>query len=646
MFKKRNLFIALLILINLNLLITYSVIFYGTSQQTFEKFTGALTNQGQVSICIDSSLTFVDPGPLTSRAGLSFFYDINISNEAAYPVLNFSDNTSLFNINSSTGVINFTPDEANVGVNYINISIGNLACTDPDSTMILNLTINTSNTAPSIDLPEVFNLTEDITFTHNFSQYASDPEQNSLDFFDNTSLFVINQDTGIVSFTPTNDNVGKHSVRIAVVDTGSLTDFDDTIINISNVNDPPNLTAIGAQTEFFNFSFDLALEATDVDAGESLTFSSNTSWFLNSSSSIPTSGQVSAITLTLNITDFTRFNGTHYINVTVNDTSNELDSEVFSITFTNYNHPPNITSFNPGKNVSVDQGITVQFNITKEDLDGTIPTVQWYIDDTPVSGQLGDIFNLNSQSYNGVINISVIITDGQANDSESSIVTIITPTVPLSLFDPKGFGGGRGLRLFCDEIWICTDWSECPKSEIQIRDCNDIKKCGTTKHKPNLTQPCTYVEVPSCSDGVRNRGEILPDCGGPCPPCPTCDDDIQNHNEEDVDCGGPCKPCSETRTPAKVPGLEPKDLASGRFWWFWLIILLSILLALFLFRHKIKKWVKKIKEYLEVRNVNALIQESKKQLGLGNTHKAEELYQQANKRYKRLPKPLKAKIKI
>jgi hypothetical protein len=49
----------------------------------------------------------------------------------------------------------------------------------------------------------------------------------------------------------------------------------------------------------------------------------------------------------------------------------------------------------------------------------------------------------------------------------------------------------------------------------------------------------------SCSDGVKNQGEMGIDCGGPCKPCTSCSDGEQNQGEDGVDCGGPCEPCKE-----------------------------------------------------------------------------------------------------
>ncbi|MDP2909016.1 MAG: hypothetical protein Q8N77_04400, partial [Nanoarchaeota archaeon] len=53
------------------------------------------------------------------------------------------------------------------------------------------------------------------------------------------------------------------------------------------------------------------------------------------------------------------------------------------------------------------------------------------------------------------------------------------------------------------------------------------------------------VELPSCTDGVKNQGERGVDCGGPCEKEPyndkCCDNGVKDEGEEGIDCGGPCE---------------------------------------------------------------------------------------------------------
>ncbi|MEM7816267.1 MAG: hypothetical protein QXN71_04050 [Candidatus Aenigmatarchaeota archaeon] len=47
----------------------------------------------------------------------------------------------------------------------------------------------------------------------------------------------------------------------------------------------------------------------------------------------------------------------------------------------------------------------------------------------------------------------------------------------------------------CSEMWVCTDWSFCLGSGVQIRTCKDINRCGTENSKPPEVQECTPIAV-------------------------------------------------------------------------------------------------------------------------------------------------------
>ena len=54
-------------------------------------------------------------------------------------------------------------------------------------------------------------------------------------------------------------------------------------------------------------------------------------------------------------------------------------------------------------------------------------------------------------------------------------------------------GGSGSSSYVCYEEWECGEWSACA-NEIQTRTCTDIKKCGTIKNKPIISEACTIKE--------------------------------------------------------------------------------------------------------------------------------------------------------
>ncbi len=71
----------------------------------------------------------------------------------------------------------------------------------------------------------------------------------------------------------------------------------------------------------------------------------------------------------------------------------------------------------------------------------------------------------------------------------------------------------------CIEEWECTAWDECRYDNTQTRTCTELSACNTENNQPAIIQDCTYI--PTCNDGIQNQGEIGIDCGGPCLPCDT-----------------------------------------------------------------------------------------------------------------------------
>jgi len=646
--------LLLIILININSILIFTTVYKATSQETFLGLTGNAQNS-RVDICIDWFLNLSRVETQIAYIDQPYSLDINVTYESSYyPQLNFSSNGSvLFNINDTTGEIAFTPAEAQAGNYTFNISVGNYACEDPDDSMLLDIIVKAVNSAPILNMTNQTNLTEDVFFYLNVSEYAFDADGDSLKFYDNTSHFVIGEDTGIIAFTPGDDDVGSWWVRIFVVDPDLALDFQDVLFTVRNVNDVPNLSVIGSQTAYINETFILDLSAFDPDPDEALNFSSNMTWFFNSSGFVNTSSRYSYHTINMTFTNYSRwFNTTHSINITVADYVNDsTDSEVISLTILAINNPPNITSYYPlDKTLSLQTPNCQYFNITKTDPDGTIPSTTWYINDG-FNGITADNYTFCPSSA-GTYNITVVITDGELNDSESWILTVSEPA-PETRTVPSGvMGGSAGTALFCEELWVCSDWTNCTRESIQERECKDLHGCGTLKNKPSELQACIYVEFPSCFDGVKNQNEILPDCGGVCKPCPTCDDGIRNQGEVAIDCGGPCPVCKEVLAPVKVEEFSARDLfiRPGLYWLFWLIMTI-LLLTLIRLRKEIKEklsetFENKILMSLQITKINNLLKQAYKEADKNNRNKAQEIYNQAKKLYLKLPKDKRSKVKI
>ncbi len=240
--------------------------------------------------------------------------------------VSFSDNTDLFEISNSTGVINFTPNNSVVGVHLINITI-----TDVNGVLgyeVFNLTIINTNDPPTINTthPPQF-VDEDSTWAYDFNASDDDVDagyEDTLAWSVNNTNITIDSATGVATWTPTNDEVGNHTINVSVVDSGGVSNSVIFNINVNNTNDPPVLDYIGPQYAVITNLFYFDVNASDPDwkhVNDTLTFSDNSTLFeINSSTGL------------ISFTPDNSTWGAHEINISVRDSGGEVDSTVFTLT--------------------------------------------------------------------------------------------------------------------------------------------------------------------------------------------------------------------------------------------------------------------------------------------------------------------------
>jgi len=281
--------------------------------------------------------TIDEIGNQTATEDIQFNLTINASDPDG-DRLNFTDNSTMFTIGILSGLISFTPDFTETGLHYIQVN-----ATDGDGaydSKTFWLEVIEVNDPPYFD-PALENqtATEGILFYYDIN--ATDEENDPLTFSDNSTLFNISSSTGIISFTPTNDDVGNHSINISVTDNNSITSG-VIILTILNVNNAPNITSYTpvslTPNTAENSSLQFSVTATDEDLihGDILTYI----WYLDSvnqssnQSSAPLSNQS-----WLYEPDFTAA-GQHNITVIVSDSFNETDSVTWNVSVNNTNRLP------------------------------------------------------------------------------------------------------------------------------------------------------------------------------------------------------------------------------------------------------------------------------------------------------------------
>ncbi|MFH1376419.1 MAG: DNRLRE domain-containing protein [Candidatus Woesearchaeota archaeon] len=246
-------------------------------------------------------------------AGNQFYYDINATDPENGTNVTFGDNSTLFNINTSTGEINFTTDNSMIGIYSISISVNDSLGANTSGTF--NLAINDQPNITS--LPGNVTL-EDQSFEINISDLVTDTV-GTLTFFDNSTFFDINSSTGLINFTPGQNETGNHTINITVTDNYGLNDSKIWSLNITPVNDAPSFTNISNETIAVGLQFTLQINATD-EENDTITYYDNSTFFT-----------INQTTGLINFTVNNSMVGTHIINITANDTSSAAYSDTFKL---------------------------------------------------------------------------------------------------------------------------------------------------------------------------------------------------------------------------------------------------------------------------------------------------------------------------
>jgi hypothetical protein len=318
-------------------------------------------------------------------------------------VLTFSDNTDLFDIDGMSGVFFFTPAEEQVGKHNVKVTVTDIEGASETSTF--TITVANVNDPPTLEFLPPQLATQGRLFQLKIA--AADPDLKSdptekLRFSDDCPLFNINNDSGMISFTPSNDDLGVWMSNITVTDRGGLSNSTPLTITVMNANDPPTLDAIPAQTATEEQPFQYRCIATDPDVKwglDNLTFSDDTDMFNIDSKTgaiafTPTGAQV----------------GSRRITITVKDERGASVSASFDITVVHVNHPPfDVTVRFPLDGARLKEGEQMWLDGTARDNDkGDELEFNWLDNGNPVG--MGKNISVNLKP--GKHKITLEVSDG------------------------------------------------------------------------------------------------------------------------------------------------------------------------------------------------------------------------------------------
>jgi hypothetical protein len=384
-------------------------------------------------------------------------FNLNLSENATDDdgdAITFSDNTDLFDI-SSSGYISISASSANdsnIGIHTVTIMLTD-ARGAVNSSQNFIFTIKNVNETPVLYLINNQSVEEDSLITVNFTANDQDLDLNSSasEFYSENINWTINSTTAnftiklnftqidnktaSISFTPNKTDVGNHTINISVNDSTGRMDSQEFILTVSEINHAPVLDFIGPKNATENEEFYLDINATDMEDGSdnftanysilntNFTFTANETWFI-----------INETTGIVNLTLNSSYIGSYLINISVSDSQNTLDSEVFNFSLYSSNTKPIIVnSIPPDLNVNTvencsSSGIACKtFLVQVQDRDAGSPnndimSAIWKVDNVTNSTETG-ITNNSWVSWTfytnftdeDIHNISVSVSDSSGN---------------------------------------------------------------------------------------------------------------------------------------------------------------------------------------------------------------------------------------
>ncbi|MBI2151262.1 hypothetical protein HYU21_00885 [Candidatus Woesearchaeota archaeon] len=145
---------------------------------------------------------------LQAKLGEEFVYAV----KAVRGDFTFYDNTDLFDIDSTTGIIRFTPTEEESGTYFIKVGIKN-ADGDFDEDIFTLQIIGKENSIITEDIPYLVGKVGESFF---FVFSASSSQNLALTYLDDSDLFEIDSWTGSIEFIP--ESAGEYDFLITITD--------------------------------------------------------------------------------------------------------------------------------------------------------------------------------------------------------------------------------------------------------------------------------------------------------------------------------------------------------------------------------------------------------------------------------------------
>ncbi len=382
--------------------------------------------------------------------------DVDSNDVLTYSLTGGAD-SSLFSI-SSGGVLTFdtapnfeVPGDTG-GDNVYNVQVSVDDGMGGSDVQDISVTVTDANDAPAITSTAITSVLEDDAYSYTITALDEDADGVSLSAptLPAWLSFTDNGDgTATLSGTPSNDEVGIHAVVIEASD-GSLLDTQSFNLTVINTNDAPEITSDGAGVTAAvnaveNQTAVTTVTADDVDIGDVPTFSitggaDSTLFSIDTNTGVLTFASAPDY----EVPGDANGDSVYEVEVTADDSNGGTDMQAISITVTDANDAPEITSNGGGATATIDvaENETSVTTVTSSDADGDTVTysITGGADGTMFSITPGGILTFDAapdfespadDDGNGVYEVQVTADDSNGGTDVQTISVTVTNVQPV-----------------------------------------------------------------------------------------------------------------------------------------------------------------------------------------------------------------------
>jgi RHS repeat-associated protein len=216
--------------------------------------------------------TITSPAPTVATVGLPFGHQVTATDPDG-DLLSYylTQSPSGMSIDRTTGRITWTPTAAQIGAHPVSIRV--LDGRGGSATQSFNMTVSadTGNRAPRFTSSP--SLTVPLGDPYAYASVATDPDFDLLryDLVVRPDGMAVDASTGRVTWRPTSEQIGEHTVILRVVDGRGGIDLQSFTVTVTVANTPPIVTSIPPGPATVGLPYQYQVRAQDAD-GDPLAF--------------------------------------------------------------------------------------------------------------------------------------------------------------------------------------------------------------------------------------------------------------------------------------------------------------------------------------------------------------------------------------